>query len=424
MKAFRLVLVLVLALAAAACGGDSQIVLELTGELGEADRIEILLLEPVVLAKEQVHNATPADGAATLETVYYMAERSRTTLGRAELGDREGPPRFEIRGAGGRYVPLVMAWAGDTLLALGVYEPTRIFTAKLGVEHGPATVDAVSDVTIYPIQLEPVIRRFPATEAPQLVARGEVMEVRCGAGGPLSGYVWRLADGHELRVLVALPEGEGGEEGDRLEPADLDCDQHSPGRAQVARGDVGDQRDCDDTASAVHAGARERCSTIDEDCNSETTQALSKCTGVCVGTDVCGCDAGGGASPCLEPIGMGCELPAMTSGQGRTVCASAGEIALPPLRCQSGCEVMLAWAPEWLEVAISDAEGRTAHGLGAWATMEDAKAYLAVRGISSDLGDAPGLVMHVRAGGTTSIHSIDLRPMDGTCGASNLLLCL
>jgi hypothetical protein len=412
-----LVLVLVLALAAPACGGDSQVVLELVGELGDADRVEVLLLEPVVLAKEQLHNALELAGAST-ETVFYMAERTRTTLMAADLQDREGPPRFEIRGAGGPYVPLVMTWAGEELLALGIYEPTRVFAAKLGIEHGPATVEAVSDVTIYPIQLEPVIRKLFATAAPQPVKPGEVMEVPCGATGALSGYVWRLADGHELRVLVALPEGDRL---DRLEPPDLDCDQHSPGRAQITRGSVGDERDCDDTTFAVHAGARERCSRFDEDCNSETTQSLVPCGSACPANPVCLCDDGRVSSECVL-AGQACTLPLMTSGEGKTPCPSSGPLLLPPV-CQGGCEAMIAWVPDGLELTISDAPGGTAFGLGAWAKMEDDKAFLAARGTGPlSFALPPAVILRIRVDGNVESRVIALRT-ETDCGTTDQMVC-
>ena len=68
------------------------------------------------------------------------------------------------------------ARAGDQLLALGLHDPESVFAAELGSEHAPAAVSPVGDVTIYPIQLEPVDRVLPlGATSPQLVKPREVM---------------------------------------------------------------------------------------------------------------------------------------------------------------------------------------------------------------------------------------------------------
>ena len=420
MKSLSLVPVLALALAAPACGGDSQVVLELAGELGDADRIELLLLEPVVLAKEQLQHMTELGAPSTLEKVFYMEERTRMSLDLADVRDPDapdGPVRFELRGAGGRYVPLVVARAGTELRSLGILDPASIFKAPLGERHAPTAADALSDVTIYPIQLEPAALRSAATGAPQPVLRGEVMEVPCRTTGAVSGFVWRMAGGHELRVLLALP----GMAGQRLAPADLDCDEHSPGPAEVARGIVDDQRDCDDTASTIHAGARERCSRFDEDCNAQTTHSLVPCGNACPSNPVCLCDDGRVSSECVL-AGQACTLPLMTSGDGKTACPSSGPLLLPPT-CQGGCEAMIAWVPDGLELTISDGPGRTAFGLGAWAKMEDDKAFLAARGTGPlSFALSPAMILRIRVNGTVESRVIALRT-ETDCGTTDQIVC-
>lgn len=379
---------LILSTLAAACG-DHQIVLELAGAPPGATHLDLVLLEPVVMAKEQRHNDPARLAEGTLEPVFYMEERSRTPI------DLHGAPadgfQLEVRDAGGPFVPFVAAWGGargapdEQLLALGVYAPDSIAAAPLGRAHVPAAVSPVSDVTIFQIELEPVDRVLAPDAAagiPQLVRPREVMRVPCGAAGAISGVVWRWTDGRELRVLAQIPTPSSASGNGRLDPPDLDCDLHSPGRAQVQRTELGDQRDCDDTAFAVHGEARERCSALDEDCNSDTTLSPAKCTQTCASTlQICACDDAARPEACLQPIALTpCKVLSTSSsgGTGRVPCESAGPIKILP--CANGCDVLLAWAPEGLEVSISDDQGTTAYGLGKWAPLTDATAYLSIGG--------------------------------------------
>jgi hypothetical protein len=414
-------------LALAAACGDRQIVLELAGAAPGATHLDLVLLEPVVMAKEQRHNDPARLAEGTLETVFYMEERSRTPL---DLHGAEANGfQLEVRDAGGPFVPLVAAWSGtrgasdEQLVALGVYAPDSIAAAPLDRAHVPAAVSPVSDVTIFQIDLEPVDRAFAldATVAiPQLVKPREVMRVSCGATGAISGVVWRRADGHELRVLAQIPTPSSGN--GRLDPPDLDCDQHSPGRAQVQRTELGDQRDCDDTAFAVHGEARERCSALDEDCNSDTTLSPARCTQTCASTlQICACDDAARPEACLLPIsGVRCKVASTSSGgTGRQPCESAGPLKL--LDCAAGCEVLLAWAPEGLEVSISDDQGTTAYGLGKWAPLTDATAYLSI-GADRALSDPNvDIIARVRVGALTKDIAIPLVLTDGACDPSPAL---
>jgi hypothetical protein len=409
----------------AACGGDSQIVLELTGSAPGAERLEVLILDPLVMAKRQLHNleSTTSD---RLETVFYMAERSRTTfeLGGAAIDGLQ----LEIQGADGPYVPLVAARAGDRLLALGVYNPASIFAAELGREHAPAAVSPVGDVTIYSIELEPVDRAFsPATGAPQAVAPREVMAVPCGAGGAMSGFAWRRADLHQLRVVLSIPTRpaeQGGTGKDLLDPPDLDCDEHTPGPAGVLRISVGDERDCDDTAPAIHGGARERCSSFDEDCNSLTTLSPAPCEGACT-APACFCDDEVGAGEVRCPIQLGaCTVPSISSGgEGLQPCESAGVVLLPP--CQAGCEVLLEAVPEGLEIAISDDVADPGQGPGQWVPISDGKAWLEVK--ASVSFSTPDLFLAARfktALGTSQPFVLGLKLLgSGQCADPSMLGC-
>jgi hypothetical protein len=405
-------LVLIGLVGAAACGGDPQIVLELTGEVPRAERIEVLLLEPVVLAKLQLHNGAVTSTTERFETVFYMAERSRTSI---ELAGAAAGLRFEVQGAGGPYVPLVAARTGDQLLALGLHDPASVFAAALGGEHRPAAVSPVGDVTIYPIQLEPVDRVFAlAADAPQLVKPREVLIIPCGNDGAAGGLAWRRADRHQLRVVTAR----GGEAGKSLlEPPDLDCDRHSPGAAGLARHVPGDELDCDDTAPFVHGGARERCTAFDDDCDPKTTLAPTPCAQACPGPlQICACDSAGADNACIEPLfDQPCKLPAkLVSGAAREPCKSAGPLGLP-LVCQGGCEVMLAWAPPGLEVTIADEDGQVGRGLGAWTPIADGKAFLTVKATRSFSAPLPPLLLRIKANATISNHAVPLALFDAPC---------
>ncbi len=185
-------------------------------------------------------------------------------------------------------------------------------------------------MTIFPIELEPVDAVLPAvqtTGAPPVVRPREVLPVACAGTGAPSGLVWRRADGAELRVLVPLEDASGAA---RLDPPDLDCDRHSPGKAGVVRTNAGDQRDCDDTAAFVHAGVREQCSKLDEDCNPLTTLSPAMCTQVCPNMGLpCTCDDAGGSDSCLVPVTAGeCKVPSMASSVGRQPCDAEGPCSL------------------------------------------------------------------------------------------------
>jgi hypothetical protein len=371
-------LALISLVGAAACGGEPRVVLELTGAAQGAERVEVKLLQPIVLAKEQRHNDTPRNADGILETVFYMAERASTTI---ELGG--GPTegfQLEIREPGGPYVPLVIVRAADRVLAMGLHDPDSVFAAKLGEVHTPSVVKPVRDVTIYPIQLEPVTRVFSpvSTEPPEppVVRPGEVMLVRCGDDGSMiSGLVWRRADQRQLRVLAP---SRGGE--DRLDPPDLDCDEHSPGRGAIPRHDPGDQRDCDDTAAAIHGGAREQCSEVDMDCNPGTTIDRVECTGGCL-SNTCVCVKGGPSQICVESVKT-CEVPADSSGPELKPCDSAGTVKLTDCLAP-GCVVTLAMEPVGLEVFLAAAEGQMRHGVGEPITLTGDTVHLAVHATRS-----------------------------------------
>ncbi len=405
----------------AACGGDPQLVLELTGAVPRAERIEVLLLEPVVMAKQQLHNGAVTNTTDRLETVFYMAERSRTTI---ELdGAAIEGLRFELQGAGGPYVPLVGARAGDQLLALGLHDPASIFAAELGRDHVPAAVSPVGDVTIYPIELEPIDRVFAlSATGPQLVKPREVMLVPCAADAAPGGLAWRRADQRQLRVATARP-ASGGEA--LLAPPDLDCDRHSPGAAGLARHVPGDELDCDDTAPFIHGGGRERCTPFDDDCDPQTTLAPAPCMQQCPSPiQVCACDSAGADNACIEPLfGDPCKLPSKSlSGPDREACDSAGPLVLP-LLCQAGCEVMLAWTPPGLEVTISDEDGQVGRGLGAWAPIGDGKAFLTVKGTRPFSPPLEPILLRIKAGTTITNHAIPLAPFDAPCAEPSRLEC-
>jgi hypothetical protein len=411
---------------AAACGGDPRVVLELTGSAQGADRVEIKLLQPAVLAKEQRHNDPQQNDGGALETVFYMAERASITHELA--GAPTDGYQLELRDPGGPYVPLVVVRAGDDrVLAMGVYNPDSVFAAKLGEEHVPSVVKPVRDVAIYPIQLEPVSKVFSPAIAdppvPPVVRPGEVMTVPCADSATVSGLVWRRGDRRQLRVLGPSRSGE-----DRLEPPDLDCDQHSPGRGGIPRHDPGDERDCDDTAAAIHGGARERCSAVDEDCNPETTIERVPCEGACL-SNTCVCVEGGPPQVCVEGVKT-CAVPADASGPELEACDSAGMVKLADCGTP-GCVVTLAAQPDGLEVFLAAAAGQMRHGLGEPLLLGGDTVHLAVHGKRTFLDPmlAEPIVLRVVPPGlpapvpVVQVIRVELVGSGGGCSAADAIMC-
>lgn len=403
---------LAFAVAALAACGDGRVVLELQGDL-PGTHVEVLLLEPEVHAKLQLHHGGAAGAEGSLEMVFYMAERSRTSIsiGAAETDGFQ----LEIAGAGGPYVPLVALRAGEELVALGLHDPDSVFAARIGGVHTPAAVSPVSDVTIYPIALERVAKVLPAGAAPQPVRPGEVLTVPCKPNGAANGLAWRRGDGRQLRVLVAR------DGSDRLEPPDLDCDAHSPGKAGV-RTDLGDQGDCDDTAFLIHAKAREQCSRIDEDCNAETALAEPRaCASTCL-SPVCLCgDEGPTQEVCPMPVSDPCKVRAMSTSTGLQVCDSAGPIRLAP--CQGGCEVLIESVPAGLEAALADAPGRPGAGPGEWVEIPDGVAWLTVGAARPLAGPDHVIALRIKtAAGTSPPAAIVLQLLSLQCEVSPSVL--
>jgi hypothetical protein len=190
------------------------------------------------------------------------------------------------------------------------------------------------------------------------VDKNEVLVVRCGLGGAVSGAVWRRGDDKQLRVLVPL-DGNGGSAVDRLDAPDLDCDMHSAGPAGIEARGAGDERDCDDTAFVVHGGAVERCSptTFDEDCDLETTVSAASSTEGCqcaISGNICACVDG--SQPKCPSGFQTCTFPTKTSGAARTPCDSRGDlVALPD--CTNGCTATLTWVPPGWDVRIGGDHG-------------------------------------------------------------------
>lgn len=335
----------------AACGSD-RIVLELQGAAPGAKRVDVTLLEPAVLAK--VQRRADRGGPVTAnqaERVFYMAQRS--TVGFTLDGAAIDGLQFEVADSGGAYVPLVVARDDQGVLAMGIYNPGSVFSAEVGSEFRPDAVEPVGDVTIYPIQLEPVKGLEASPAMPTPVMKGEVMVVRCKPNGPVSGAVWRRSDDKQLRLLLPLSDSPSAV--DRLDAPDLDCDDHSPGPVGLEARSDGDKLDCDDTAFVVHAKQAEACSTFDEDCNPATTFSQRPCTCGTTG-GVCACEDPG-INHCPELTdSQKCDVPSKASGPGRTPCESRGDLlALPG--CALGCTVTLVSVPDGWDVRIGPDRG-------------------------------------------------------------------
>jgi hypothetical protein len=405
----------------AACG-DSRIVLELAGEVPGGDRIDVLLLEPMVLAKRQIDNRTAANAADRIETVFYMAERARTTIAPIEV---TRGLQLEIRDPGGPYVPLVAVRAGGQLVGLGLYNAPTIFAAQLGREHTAAAVAPVSDVTIYPVDFESAALGGATSADPMGVQPGKVMPIVCGQGGAESGLVWRRTDMTQLRVLAAPPPDKGI---DRLAPPDLDCDEHSPGVASFMRQAPGDELDCDDTAAIVHGAGREQCSRlIDNDCRSETTLSSRGCAMPCQ-SQHCACDdvGVGDSEICLLPLLNGVCMLAGTPTDGANLkpCDGGGPLALPMVLCELGCEVQVGWAPEGVEVGISDQPGQQPASLGRWVSISDRQAILTVHADGTRGFSRPfEILLRIRAGVAVTDHFIEVQLNGGSCGSPSPLMC-
>jgi hypothetical protein len=235
----------------------------------------------------------------------------------------------------------------------------------------------VRDVTIYPLQLEPA-SRVERAAFPPVVPPGQLLPIHCANDGVMSGLVWRRDDPakRELRVVAASPTRPGKE---LLDPPDLDCDKHSPGRGAIPRRDAGDQRDCDDTAAAIHGDAREVCATpmIDEDCS--PGRAPMACSpGITCPNDTCVCvDSGQQLEICAPPAAQACRLPAQESPGGLKPCTSTGNVRLAA--CAAGCAATLVVVPSGLEVTISDDEGQMRSGPGVPVQTADDTVHLAIQ---------------------------------------------
>ncbi|HWU88449.1 MAG TPA: putative metal-binding motif-containing protein [Kofleriaceae bacterium] len=398
----------------AACGSD-RIVIELDGAVPGAKRVDVTLLEPVVLAKLQRSNDRNGPMPTnTPERVFYVAQRA--TVGFPLDGEAVDGLQFEIKDGGGPYVPLVAVRDDQGVLALGIYNPGSVSSAELGSEYVPDTVDPVGDVTVYPIQLEPAKGFEASADQPSGVARGEVMVVRCGPNGPVSGAVWRRADGKQLRLLLPLEDEASAV--DRLDAPDLDCDDHSPGPVGLAARGEGDRLDCDDTAFVVHAGAAERCSTFDEDCNPETT----------VSQVACQCALTGGVCACVDPglqscpeAAQSCTVPSQSSAMGRTPCDSRGQLALLAQCTTTPCVVTLASVPPGWDVRIGGD-----HGLADPVDLPAGQRLpIAVRPTSvpsTGSGSAVAL-LSVKPVGSPVIYAVKLQLMGDVCVPTNLISC-
>jgi hypothetical protein len=314
-------------------------------------------------------------------------------------------------------VPLVVVRDAQGVLAMGIYNPASVFAAEVGREHVPDAVESVGDVTIYPVQLEPVKGLEANPNQPTGMGKGELMVVRCGRDGPVSGAAWRRADDKQLRLL--LPLGDKPTAVARLDAPDLDCDQHTPGPVGLLPRGPGDQLDCDDITFAVHAKAAERCSTFDEDCNPVTTTSQVSCP----------CQATGGVCPCEDPGITGscpdaahnqtCAVPAESSGTGRTPCESRGQL-LAMQECAIGCAVTLVSVPPGWDITIGDD-----HGLNDPVLLPSAQMLpIAIRPASVPSTGANVALLSVKpSGGVPAIHAVNLKLVGDACMATNAILC-
>lgn len=248
----------VLALGAlAACGGPTGAILTVTSTPASepVDRLEVLMTtaDPAVevAARPGLSNVGP-DGV-TAQSVAYLHQ---ATPALAPLEVPAGWASYAIElspdasARGATFVPVVLGYQGDRLVAAGVYRPA-------GGE--PEAIRLLGDgVATYAVALEAVDAGAFAAASDAPLGDGQATEVRCPAAAPQdppwrSGVAWQPAGRSQLRVVLEAPDGALARE------ADLDCD------ASLAAADAA--ADCDDLRADVRPGADEACDGRDTDCD-------------------------------------------------------------------------------------------------------------------------------------------------------------
>ncbi len=362
---------MIVSLAMVGCTSRERVAIELEGDFPTVREVDVILAAPQVYTRLQRTNAAPSTSwqtAVANEIVHYVAQRGETTS--VMLGANQNVDQLRIQLAsddGASYLPIVIGRdEGGDVVAMGVYEADAVFQVQ---DQGGVTpevsydADARNKLKIYKIQLE-AARPVSYDRGQPGVPLSGVMEVPCAGGR--SGFVWRRAANQQLRVLLPLDPATDNAE-DRLNAPNLDCDDHSAGIDGHAR-DGGDRTDCDDTVDATHAGARELCNGVDDDCDGVPGMVLlDTCANSCQGLTTRGlCDEtqASFATQCARSTCQLCSIPTAAIGGGaiRIACPSRAHVL--PVECiNAKCRLTLAFVDPMWTVTIGIAEPFTA-GLG------------------------------------------------------------
>lgn len=305
---------LLIGLAATAACGNDRALLELTGDFPELEMardVEVILLEPRAVVAAQ----RTTDDERVLEPVPYLAQRSSVLV--PLDGDSVAGLRLEIQHDGGAYVPLVIVRdnAGSPL-AMGIYDRKGLLAMEVG-DRALDGIRPVSDVSIYPIELELV-------GAEEQLIPIDCMDRR-------AGFVWRIDATDQFRIVLPSPA-----QMNPLDAPDLDCDQHAAG-----------EPDCDDLTAALNTGEQEQCGDgRDNDCNLATKLGIvDSCFCTPPLSTTCICRDGGrpGPSECAAAQ-FACQVPAVLTGGQQRPCASSAEVTVSG--CDDGCTIVLERAPK------------------------------------------------------------------------------
>jgi hypothetical protein len=282
---------------AAACShGDTGLAITLSAPdvPPGADRIEVVMASPDVVTVEgqppgAVRYYRQKSSAGVLDKLTALDGYSLRIEGRPGKGDE-------------KFIPLVIAYAGDAPVAVGAVPAPDGKPLALVV---PDSSRIEATVAMVPLQ---------AVDLPLEIAIGQLAEMRCGAnsGAWRSGIVWHPPGDDQLRLLFPDPDSASQLDASSR-PLDLDCDDY--------RADGGD---CDDLRPRLNPGATEACDGVDVNCDGPafafvqcnppeiecgagSTDGIALCRdtatgtpGLCMGSPACRCRSTSGTNLCSK----------------------------------------------------------------------------------------------------------------------------
>ena len=320
---------------AAGCGGDRVFFDIDTSAVPGADKITgftLILASPEVVAQRQRMHVGEANNTV-LRDVYYVAQRHAFELRADEV-------EVEIAEPGFPYTPIVVAYEGAKIVAMGAVDADQLFPPDVEDDVGYPVPHVVprADVTIFDVPLEPV-DELVSEQSVYVFHNESVLAFRCpsrGAAAPPSALVWHRHSDRQLRIVLPGPGTLDAK--DRLyadDGVDLDCDTYTPDQARRA-----DSRDCDDLDDREFGVRQELCNGIDDDCDGRLGYVIVPCPNACGGVGVCDdedpddrdlrCPERDPEETCPS-----CEIVPVNG----VSCTSRGLVPLP--RCGKDCEVTL-----------------------------------------------------------------------------------